>query len=175
MGELTTPGTYQVEIQDIKLQDSERSEAIMVGLEGKVVNAWQSGEWLSCSEWPDTFVRGTVVLFKGDGTVNESGVNQLKNAFGWDPAQGVLGLERDFIGVLINATCKVDSYVDRNNQTVSTVKITWIDSCDARPSGGLRGMDESRKKALAQSLDARLRGLGSPAVRKVKPADEIPF
>ena len=120
------------------------------------------GEWEDWAEFEANHIVGYHYVIKSDGTVNQSGVDQLVAAFGWDgELDSIFGTSPPSSQVQLNV--KEELY---NGQV--QVKVAWLNPGDYEPDS--RGADEVQVRQLNGRFRSLLKAAASSAKGSAKKA-----
>lgn len=101
-----------------------------------------------------TTVHGQVILVKKDGTLNEDGVKQIRDAFNWDGADWEKLRNNNMAGTRIQVQIKGEMYQGKMNY-----KASWIYHGEAVPGGIPGTVDQDRFTALQQRYASQTRAI----------------
>lgn len=169
MATIDREGRFTAQILECSIYKPESSESVGWNFHAALMHEATAEGWNALDPMPDVY--GTVWLVKKDGTVNENGVKQMKDALGWDGDWGKL--EGDHVWPNFQCDVAADTY---NGKT--KMKATWLHSYEADPSArsGMKAMEPNERKSLASKYQAATRAIcgvkstGAPAPKGSPPS-----
>lgn len=154
------PGKYRGFAVGWALQPATNKGSVAVRIDLEVTEELQGEEWLSIADarYAPIRIAAFVYPIKQAGQVNESGVNQLVDAFGWD------GDLRSFDAPPPDFLVQIDITEEEYNGK-SSLKVKWLAHGD-RPL--VRRASESDVKELQTTVGSLLRAAAG-AAKKDRP------
>ena len=179
--DLEWPGRYMAVVKEWWLREAQ-SGAVGVSIVYRIRAKWEDDAWQDWSEFEEYRTTGTVWIVKRDGDVSQHGVDQLKDALGWDGRMELFARAAPRRKVQVEVT--PEEYKGQVDH-----RVNWLYPADAAIGGG--SVSEGRQKELANRFGSLLRAaaggsatLPGPAVEaKAKPPvkmvddpdDPLPF
>lgn len=134
----------------------------------KATQEYRDEDWHNLPDEGD--IEQRIFLMTKDGKTNKVGIDQLREACGFDPADGVRALydASRFVQVAVSFATKARDY---NGRTY--FEVGYLNPWDRQPGGG----KPADLDALANKLDGMLMGLsdGKPVEKPKKFGAETPF
>lgn len=173
--QIDRPGVYRtLPTQDITVETAQ-SGAIAAVVKFIAIEMYENGQWIDWNYGQEIYCR--VWIVKKDGTVNQNGVNTLKNVLGWDGDMQSFGTGWNVPACQV--TVEAEEYKGETQYRGS-----WINAYDADPERGMRPADPEIIKKIQSMYGARLRA--AYGAKSVPPGpkqpeslsemdDEIPF
>ena len=178
MQTLEWPGRYLAKPFEWWLREA-ASGAVGVHVGYKVLGKHEDGEWQDWREFGEYRVDGTVWIVKRDGTVNQIGVDQLRDVLGWD------GRMELFSRPVPRGKIQIEVQAEEYKGAVDH-RVNWIYPVDAPIGSGT--VAPGRQKELANRFGSLLRAAAGgsatpPIAAKAKapakpvddPDDPLPF
>ncbi|MGE0191982.1 MAG: hypothetical protein AB7T63_08050 [Planctomycetota bacterium] len=168
MRRLDRPGIFRARPLSWSVRTSETSQAVAISIEFAVLAQLEASSWTSWAEYEEHRVYGQFYVIKRDGSVNQTVVEQLAGALGWNgDLRTVAGPVPD---VTVQITVKEDAY---NGQV--RFKADWINPGDHTPqvpgaSQGEVGTLQARFGSLLRAAAAGARSHSKPSAPPVAKA-----
>lgn len=130
-----------------------KNKAPQFAVEFALYEQWNGTEWAPC----EFDITGYFYLLKKDGSINETTVAALEDAFGWNRTTGVKWLAQ--AGELPDCQVFCDYELYEGQQKM---KVKWLNPFDKTPTGGVGSSDPQE----VQSIDAKYGNLFRATARK---------
>ena len=184
--ELDFTGRFQVQPLEWWLRES-AGGAVGVSIVFLVIACWEphaddpngAPAWQDWSEYGPYRTGGTFWVVKKDGSVNQSGVDQLKAVFGWD---GNIGQFYQAVPEGVKAQIDVTLEEFKGQQSY---RANWLYPFDAPVGGGAGMASEEKGREINNRFGSLLRAAASGGTGPAKPApkpkggdgpdDDLPF
>ncbi len=141
------------------------SGAIAAVLLFPLIEMWEGGEWINWNYGQEVYCR--VWVIKKDKTVNQNGVNTLKNILGWDGDMMSLGTGWDV------PACQVE-VVEEAYEGKQSLKGSWINAYDDDPDRGLKPASPELLKKISNMYGSKIRAaFGARPVPSAPPAAPV--
>lgn len=154
--------SYRAYPIDWVLRESEKadSRSVMFTMRLDVCQYWNGSDWQDTEERFECF--GEICLVNRAGELNESGINQMRDALNWNGDWTVLSPgASDFQRTLLQLRTREDTYEGRTR-----VRPSWFSAAAARPGGELQGAaPPERISSLAMQYGSQTRALLGAAPR----------
>lgn len=136
------------------------------------IDEWQSpdtGEWWDWREHDNT-ITGYYYFEKNDGTINETAVNQLKHALGWD-GLNVKELQlADWTQTPVQLVLAYETFEKKER-----LKLKWLNNIDGSGGGGgIKPVEDQDLVAMQGKLGPKLRALAGPVTQGAPPPASRP-
>lgn len=167
---LAQAGIFKVRPFQWSVVQSERSQSVGIAI-GFIVDYGLDGEeWVSWKESDIHVVYGTWWVIGREGNVNQTAVDQLRDAIGWDG--NLTKVAGDPPEAEVQVTVKEESY-EKDGKTKTSFKATWMNPGDFKPQPF--GEDAEGVKALQNRFGSLLRAAAAGAAKTPsKPAASKP-
>jgi len=153
-------GLFHAYPVDIGVGETRENKLLQVAICYHLFEELASGEWVDCSG--DNFeITGYHILEKRDHALNQTTIEALKAAFGWD-GRDPFWLQ-DQAAELMQKPVQLKIGFEEYNGTTSP-RVQFLNSYGSRPAGVTKGDDQLRRN-VANRLGAKFRALagGTPA------------
>lgn len=177
-------GRWKGRVMEAALEEAKNSAAVCLAIKVRLDTLWygktdegEAGFYVPPNYIPVETVARVWIVGK-DGNVSESGIEQLKDAFGWNGDWGLLDANGgiNWADYEIQTSTKSEEYDGK-----SRIKCGWVYHADAVPGFSVGNVDASKAKTLAARYSSQTRALcggktpapqGKPAApsRQAKPA-----
>lgn len=169
MAKIDREGRFAAQMLESSIFKPENSEAVGWNFHAALMHEAKADGWEALEPMPDAY--GTIWLVKKDGTINENGVKQLKEALEWDGDWNKLDGGHQW------PDFQTDIVADTYNGKTQ-FKATWIHHFESDPSqrGTGKSVDPAEKKSLAAKYQSQTRAIcgvkssGAPAPKGAPPS-----
>jgi len=158
-------GTYRAEVMSAAAGTGAGGAAQVV-FQFALTEEFTNGEWYATAEGQE--IRGYQYLLTKAGAVNETTVNNLREALGW-PNDDPFWFEDQLDGEGLLPVQIVLGWEEYQGKP--SLKVKWINAYDRDPSAGsLAHVSDDERRALRQQVGAKLRAFGAtPSAAKPAP------
>lgn len=162
MRQLDRDGVFKAVPMQWGIKRSEASQSVALVIEYRILAQLNSGQWEDWSGYEDHSIVGWHYIVKRDGAINQTIVDSLVDAIGWDG--NIAATLNDPPAAVCQITVGSEEYNGK-----SRLKVQWINPEGYEP-GGVGGSDSDVQQVDAQ-FGALLRAAAAQARSKL-PAHE---
>lgn len=147
-------GNFRLRVKDVKIRDTDKSQAVAIGFDFEVESQWDPSTKTWGQQWPEgNTVPGDVWIVAKDGGPNEANVKRLVECLGWD---GDFDNIHEMVDRVCSGTVDAEEY---NGKT--RYRVEWVNSYQSTP-GGKAASSESVAK-IKSTVGERVRAIASMA------------
>lgn len=149
-------GTYRAYPKEWGVNFTEKNQLAMFVVRYSLSQLWHDGEWCDYRDY-DAEITGYHMLEKRDHTANDTTIEQLRKALGWDGVDLCKLQDTDWSATCVKITVATEEYEGKKRMTVK-----WIASLN--DEGGMtRKADKDSLRELQNRLGSSLRALAGAA------------
>jgi hypothetical protein len=149
-------GTYRAYPKEWGVNFTEKNQLAMFVVRYSLSQLWHGGEWCDYRDY-DAEITGYHMLEKRDHTANDTTIEQLRKALGWDGVDLCKLQDTDWSATCVKITVATEEYEGKKRMTVK-----WIASLN--DEGGMtRKADKDSLRELQNRLGSSLRALAGAA------------
>lgn len=155
-------GVFRADILEYGLREFE-SGSVAISIRVRFREAWNGEGWDDLTQYEDMEAHGSLFIIKKDGSINNSQVEALVEAAGWDGSMNSI-VNATWTPTPCQVVIKAEDYKGQRQY-----RISFVNPYDRVP-GGLSNIDPEKAKALETRFGSSLRAVAGNVKRNAAPA-----